>query len=112
MKEKNVNTIEEIIDRISSIRYKKKKSARELSLSIGKNAGYIHMLETNKNFAPTIETLLDILDEFEMPLEHFFYHDLEQYEKDKEILNLLKDVKNDKVKASIICILNEYKNKD
>ena len=54
--------LNELIDRIGYIRSKANLSARKLSLAIGKNAGYIHMLETNRNFAPTFETLAAILE--------------------------------------------------
>ena len=49
--------LNELIDRIGYIRSKANLSARKLSLAIGKNAGYIHMLETNRNLRLRLKRL-------------------------------------------------------
>lgn len=96
--------IEEIIERIAKIRVSENLSQRELSLRIGKNAGYIHMLESSKSFAPTLDTLLDILDVFEMSVNRFFYEPYEDYKTDSEIIRLLKTT-NAKKKEAILTLL-------
>ena len=44
--------IREIVNRIGIIRTRANLSARALSLAIGKNASYIHLLESNKTIKP------------------------------------------------------------
>ena len=92
-------TLNELIERIAYIRCRANLSTRKLSLEIGKNAGYIHMLETNKNFAPTFETLLEILDTCNSTVEEFFYYSLPAYQQDKQIIEKLQSVSPDKKEA-------------
>ncbi|MCM1546079.1 MAG: helix-turn-helix domain-containing protein [Clostridiales bacterium] len=96
-----------LIERISYLRIRANLSARKLSLMIGKNAGYIHMLEQNKNFAPTFETLSAILDACNSSTEEFFYYDIEEYKKDSQIIERLKKIKDDEKKTAIITLLDK-----
>lgn len=90
----------EIIKRISQIRIEAHLSARALSQKIGMNDGYINRLESKKDFLPRLETLLDILEVCGVSVEHFFYYDYFEYDKDKQILDDLKKI--DSEKKSII----------
>jgi transcriptional regulator with XRE-family HTH domain len=92
-------TLNNLIERIGYIRNRACLSARKLSMEIGKNAGYIHMLETTKNFAPTFETLLDILDACNTTVEEFFYYSIPAYQQDKQLIEKLKLISNDKKEA-------------
>ena len=92
-------TTKELIERISYIRTRANLSARKLSLAIGKNAGYIHTLETNKNFAPTFETFSDILEACNTTTEEFFYYSIPAFKQDREIIAKLKNVPIDKKDA-------------
>ena len=94
-----------LIERIGYIRIRANLSARKLSLMIGKNAGYIHMLE--QNFAPTFETLTAILEACNTTTEEFFYYDIEEYKKDSQIIELLKKVKDEEKKTAILTLLNK-----
>ena len=96
----------ELIEKISYIRTKNNLSARKLSVLIGKNPGYVHMLETHKNFAPTFETLMDILDVCNTSVEEFFYYSIPAYKQDCQIIELLKSVSPDK-KAAVIALLKK-----
>jgi len=96
--------LNKLIERIGYIRNRANLSARKLSLLIGKNAGYIHMLETNKNFAPTFETLLDILDVCNSTLEEFFYYSIDAYKKDLQIIEKLKKVSIEKKEAVLVLL--------
>ena len=96
--------LKQLIEKISYIRVRANLSARKLSILIGKNPGYVHMLETNKNFAPTFETLLDILEVCATPIEEFFYYSIPAYRQDCQIIELLKAVDPDK-KAAVIALL-------
>lgn len=89
----------ELINRIGYIRNRANLSARKLSMEIGKNECYIHRLETSKSFAPTFETLMDILDVCNTTTE-----ELPAYKQDKEILNLLETASPEK-KNAIITLL-------
>ena len=95
-----------LIERIGYIRTRANLSARKLSTLIGKNQGYIHMLEQNKNFAPSFDTLLAILEACHTTTEEFFYYSLEAYEKDSQIIDLLKTV-GDERKEAVITLLSK-----
>ena len=95
-----------LIDRIGFFRNKANLSARQLSLQIGKNAGYIHLLETNRKFAPTFDTLVDILETCNTTFEEFFYRNPQSYKQDMMILDLLETASEDKKKA-IIALLKQ-----
>ena len=96
-----------LIERIGYIRIRANLSARKLSLMIGKNAGYIHMLEQNKNFAPTFETLTAILEACNTTTEEFFYYDIQAYKQDREIIELLKKNRDEEKKNAILTLLNK-----
>ena len=97
--------LNELIDRISYIRTRANLSARKLSMLIGKTEGYIHSMEQSRKFAPTFETLNDILEVCDTTLEEFFYYDIEEYHNDKEIITMLKTAPKSK-KEIVISVLN------
>ena len=103
-REKNME-LKTMIERIGYIRVRANLSARKLSLLIGKNPGYIHMLEQNKNFAPTFETLSAILEVCNTTSEEFFYYDLFEYKTDAQALNFFKTLSQKQKNA----IMNLYK---
>ena len=70
---------EEIINRISIARTNAKLSARALSKEAGLNDGYINRLESKKDFLPSMEAFIEIVEACGMSLEQFFYHDLSAY---------------------------------
>jgi len=93
--------LNEIIDRISHIRTKKGLSARELSLTIGKNPSYINRLEYRKDFEPTIGVINDIIEACDSSFEEFFHENMDEYQADKKILDLIKKIPEDKKDALI-----------
>lgn len=95
----------EVVQRISTLRTKAGLSARDLSLRIGKNSAYISRLESkNDSFEPSVTALLEIIEACgSTPLE-FFYYNIYDFQKDKEIIDLLKNV-NQVKKDSIINLL-------
>lgn len=97
--------LNEIINRISQLRTREGLSARELSLKIGKNEAYINRLEYRKNFEPSITVISDIVEVCNSSLEEFFYYDISQYKKDKEVLDFLKTLSTHQKEA----IMNLYK---
>lgn len=99
--------LDALIERIGYIRVRANLSARKLSLLVGKNPGYIHMLEQNKNFAPTFETLMAILEACNTSVEEFFYYDIKAYRQDMEIIELLKKVKDKEKRDAILILLSK-----
>jgi len=79
----------DILLRIGQIRGKANLSARKLSGFIGKNESYINGLESKKELPP-IDTLLEIIEACNSTPTEFFYHSLDDYQADKEIIELLK----------------------
>lgn len=83
--------IEEIIKRIGIIRTRANLSARALSLLIGKNASYIHLLENKKtSFEPSLSVLLSIISACGSTPEEFFSADINTYQQNKETLEFIK----------------------
>jgi len=80
----------EVIERISIIRTRANLSARKLSVLIDKNDSYIAGLESRKDFLPSFDVLLRIIDVCGSEPMEFFHYSLEQYQTDKKIVELLK----------------------
>ena len=96
----------EIIDRISRLRTRANLSARALSMEIGMNEGYINRLESKRDFSPSMDVLLNIIEVCNSTTEEFFYYNLDNYSKDMKIINLLKKTSQDK-KNAIITLLED-----
>lgn len=89
----------EIISRIGYFRNKAKLSQKALSIDIDMNIGYINRLECKKDFLPSVEVLLKIIEVCGITVEEFFYSDIDNYEQDKVILEKLKELPFDKREA-------------
>lgn len=98
-------TLNDIISRIGIIRTRANLSARALSLSIDKNASYINLLESKRDFEPSLSTLLDIIEACGSSPEEFFYYDIHQHKLDKQVLDFLKTLSPYQKEA----ILNLYR---
>lgn len=96
--------IEEIIRRIGIIRNNANLSQRELSLKIGKNAGYINRLESKNSFEPTVTALLDIIEACGSTPEEFFYPNFGSYKLDSMLADYMKKLTDKQKKA----IMNLY----
>lgn len=97
--------IDDIIDWIYYLRNRANLSARKLSLAIGKNAGYIHLLENKKNFEPSLSTLLKIIEICGSSPEEFFYGSFESYKTDKRALEFFKPL-SERQKEAIMNLYN------
>ena len=86
--------IEFIIRRIQNLRDAKGISARDLSLSLGQNTGYINKIET-KQGKPSIEGLTYICEYFKISLAEFFDEGTENPLKVKELLAEIKGLDGD-----------------
>lgn len=89
--------------RIAQLRTKKGVSARDMSLSIGQNPGYINNIETGKS-APSLDGIIYICDYLNISLCEFFDTDSANPAKLNEIINDLKKL-NDKQLDSIATLL-------
>ncbi len=89
----------EIIERIGYFRTKAKLSQKALSIDIDMNIGYINRLESKKDFLPSLEVLLRIINVCGTTVEEFFYSDIKNYEQDKLILEKIKVLSSEKREA-------------
>ena len=79
------STLDFIAKRIQRLRDALGVSARDMSLSLGQNTGYINKIET-KQAKPSIEGLIYICEYFNISLSSFFDEDTEHPLKVKELL--------------------------
>lgn len=104
---KLVMDIKETIKRVSYIRVRANLSARALSLMIGKNPGYINLLESkNFSFEPSLSVIYDIIEACQSTQEEFFYEDIEKYQDDLKTLKFIKSLSKEQKDA----IRNLYNN--
>ena len=82
----------EIIERIGYIRVRAKMTQRALSYAIGMNPNYINRLESKRDFLPSLEVLMRIIEECGSTVEEFFYHDIANYKEDNDSAKKLKDL--------------------
>lgn len=97
---------DEIVLRIKIARDHANLSARALSLKADLNAGYINRLETGKDFLPSLEALLRIIEACNMTEEQFFYHDINKFKDDMALINSFKDVSDEKKTAVAVLLKN------
>ena len=69
----------DIINRIGYIRVRAKLTQKALSCAIETNPNYINRLESKKDFLPSLEVLLKIIEVCGSTPEEFFYHDISAY---------------------------------
>lgn len=81
----------EILERLVLLRKRAGFSARELSLKINRQEGYIGKVECGNHFPP-VEDLESILKACNSSFEELFYEDFNSYWLDKDIIRKLKDV--------------------
>lgn len=79
----------DIAERIAKLRMQKGVSARDMSLSLGQNPGYINNIETGKT-RPSIGGLLYICDYFRIEPADFFQTDTEAPEALRQLMPLLR----------------------
>lgn len=89
----------EIIERIGYFRTRAKLSQKALSIDIGMNIGYINRLESKKDFLPSLDVLMKIIDACGITDEEFFYSDVHSYPTDKALLEKLRNLPEDKKEA-------------
>ena len=90
----DVNVLKDIVERIQFFRNKINLSARSLSLSIGKNSGYINKLEC-LDFNITITILYEIIDTLKVEPEEFFAKNYKSYKLDREIYDAIENMSSE-----------------
>lgn len=76
-------------DRLVELRLKKNVSARDMSLSMGQNPGYINNIESGKAL-PSLTGFFYICEYLDITPQEFFDTDLEYPEQIRSIINDLK----------------------
>ncbi len=89
----------ELIARIGYFRTRAKLSQKALSIDIDMNVGYINRLECKKDFLPSLDVLLKIIEACGCTVEEFFYSDIANYSTDKLILGKIKELPAEKREA-------------
>ena len=92
--------------RLARLREKKGVSARDMSLSIGQNAGYINSIETGKS-KPSLDGIFYICDYLGLTPSEFFYTESQNPSK---LDSLIKDMKklNDSQLETISALIKEF----
>ncbi len=80
---------EEFALRLTKLRIQKGVSARDMSLSIGQNPGYINSIESGKAM-PSLTVFFYICDYFELTPKEFFDSESQNPEKINRIIEYLK----------------------
>ena len=82
---------EDFIDRLVKLRMNKGVSARDMSLSLGQNPGYINNIESGKNF-PTMQGFFYICEYFQITPKEFFDTETTDPPKLQELSEVAKDL--------------------
>ena len=85
----------DIINRIGYIRVRAKLTQKALSAAIDMNPSYINRLESKKDFLPSVEVLLKIIEVCKSTPEEFFYRDIATYEQDKQLADKINSMPQD-----------------
>ena len=99
-------TLEDFPQRLSQLRLKKGVSAREMSLAIGYNEGYIQNIESGKA-CPSMEKLLYICEYLEISPSEFFDLDNEDPVGQKELLRDWRRL-NPAQQATVRAVMQSY----
>lgn len=83
-------------ERLSALRLQKGVSARDMSLSIGQNSGYINHIE-NRQTLPSLPVFFNICDYLSVTPEEFFASDFNHPETVKRIVKDLSQLSAEQV---------------
>lgn len=95
--------------RIATLRNKKGVSARDMSLSMGQNAGYINNIESGKSM-PSLSGIFYICEYLNITPKELFDEGLENPEKLNHIIEDMKHL-SDKQLDTIYSLVKELRNK-
>lgn len=83
--------IKDVRTRLGYVRNKANLSAREVSLRLGMSPQYVAQLESGR-IVLTVEKLLQILEICNFPIERFFSRNIEEYDTNIELRNLIENL--------------------
>ena len=89
--------------RLASLRNKKGVSARDMSLSIGQNAGYINNIETGKAL-PSMAGFFYICEYLKISPQEFFDFDMEYPEEARKLINNLKHLDSEEMHSISVIV--------
>ena len=92
--------IKEVLTRIGYVRNTANLSAREVSARMGMSPQYVAQLESGR-IVLTVEKLLQILEICEFPIERFFSKDINDYNVNEELQDLIETLPTEKKKNII-----------
>ena len=92
--------IKEVLSRVGFVRNTANLSAREVSLRMGMSSQYVAQVERGR-IVVTVEKLLKILEICEFPIERFFSKNIEDYNTDNELVDLIGSLPANKKKNII-----------
>ena len=95
--------IKDVLSRIGYVRNKAGLSAREVSLRMGMSPQYVAQLESGR-IVLTVEKLFGILEICEFPVERSFSKNIDDFDEDRELKDLISSLPKDK-KQNIIDFL-------
>lgn len=81
--------LKDVLVRLGYVRNKANLSARELSFRIGMSSQYIAQVESGR-IKLSVDKLLQILEVCNFSVERFFSSDIEHYEENNELKNLIE----------------------
>ena len=84
--------------RLATLRTKKNVSAREMSLSIGQNQGYINHIESGQG-TPSLSGVFYICEYLGITPSQFFDFDIKNHEKLNKINEYLKKLNDEQLDA-------------
>ena len=103
----NKISYKDILFRIGYFRNKNNLSARETSLQLGYSESFVNRIERG-SVELKVSTLLKFMEICNITPEEFFYFKPENYEKDKELLKIIKSLSNEN-KDSLMDIAKRLK---
>ena len=89
---------EQFSKRLGELRTKKGVSARDMSLSIGQNAGYIRTIENGSSF-PTMSAFFYICEYLNVTPKEFFDFDEEPSNGINSLVDQLRQFNNDQIRT-------------
>lgn len=101
---------EKFSNRISQLRIKKGISAREMSISLGQNPGYINSIESGKSL-PTMSNFFYICEYLEITPMDFFNFDVDNPKETDILYNAISQLTDSQLKniKEIVHDLNKNK---
>lgn len=94
---------EEFIERLVRLRMKKAVSAREMSLSLGQNPGYIYNIEAGVNY-PTMQSFFYICEYLNVTPQEFFDTETENPVLLNELMEAAKGLKDEQMEHLIAIV--------